>query len=83
MRSAVAPLRGENLAELHHGLRADLGDQQVRLPQCRRVQIDEPISIRTIKRFVSDYMGNGGKTKKREPKPLLNRAPVAGMNCQL
>jgi NADH-quinone oxidoreductase subunit F len=45
--------------------------------KCRRVQIDEPISIRTIKRFVTDYMGNGGKTKKKEPKPLLNRQPVA------
>ena len=45
--------------------------------KCRREQIDEPISIRTIKRFVTDYMGNGGRTKKKEPKPLLNRQPVA------
>ena len=45
--------------------------------KCRREQIDEPISIRTIKRFVTDYMGNGGRAKKQEPKPLLNREPVA------
>ena len=45
--------------------------------KCRREQIDEPISIRTIKRFVTDYMGNGGRPKKKEPKSLLNRQPVA------
>jgi len=45
--------------------------------KCRRVQIDEPISIRTLKRFVTDYMGNGGRMKKKEPKPVLTKAPVA------
>ena len=45
--------------------------------KCRRVQIDEPVSIRTLKRFVTDYMGNGGKMKKKEPKPALTKAPVA------
>ncbi len=45
--------------------------------KCRREQIDEPISIRTIKRFITDYRGNGGRTKKAAAQPLLKGEPVA------
>ncbi|HOO56096.1 MAG TPA: NADH-quinone oxidoreductase subunit NuoF [bacterium] len=46
--------------------------------KCRRAMIDEPIAIRTLKRFAYDYACNGGKrTPYLSEKPVLDKDPVA------
>ncbi|HOX28200.1 MAG TPA: NADH-quinone oxidoreductase subunit NuoF, partial [bacterium] len=45
--------------------------------KCRRGKLDDPISIRTIKRFATDYSLNGTKKKYKIAKVALDKAPVA------
>ncbi|MFH1538717.1 MAG: NADH-quinone oxidoreductase subunit NuoF, partial [bacterium] len=45
--------------------------------KCRRSQIEEPIAIRTLKRFAADYAMNGGKKVRKAEKPILDKEPVA------
>ncbi len=45
--------------------------------KCRRGQLDDPIAIRTLKRFATDYAENKSKKKAAAVKLALTKGPVA------
>jgi len=55
--------------------------------ECNRGQVDSPLAIRWLKRFVADYKGGEGKLKipakapAREEKIAIVGAGPAGLNC--
>jgi len=58
------------------------------MPKCRRNQIDEPVAIRSLKRFIGDYVENGIKypsikvPKETMPhKVAIVGAGPAGLSC--